>query len=179
MVARVVVIDSGGTARQVTRLPVVDSGGTTRLIQRLFVVDSGGTSRLVFQAAVFSAGPGGSYLDDDPFGVFTSSVNITFNSDGTGLVQSANYGVLATWNWVDPTSLAPGSYTARLAVNSGSAPTSGPAVDTDHALSSNRVWGLGAAGSGAGATGNYTVTLKDGDGNVVATATYDFTVQNQ
>ena len=47
--SRIVVVDSGGTSRQVRRFTVVDSGGTSRLIKRGVVIDSGGTARTFFQ----------------------------------------------------------------------------------------------------------------------------------
>lgn len=66
MTARTLVVDSGGTTRQIKRWAVVDSGGITRLLKRAFIVDAGGVSRLIFSAAddlsmlVGSGGAGGS-----------------------------------------------------------------------------------------------------------------------
>lgn len=49
---RMVVIDSGSTARTIKKLYVVDSGGTTRAIKKLYVIDTGGTARLVYRRAL-------------------------------------------------------------------------------------------------------------------------------
>lgn len=94
-------------------------------------------------------------------------------SDGSFTCQGSTSGVTETGNWITPTSLAPGAYTIRLHVNSGSTP-SGPAVDTDHALSTTRTWTLSQVGVGTN-TSNCTLTLKDGSGNTMKTGTLTFT----
>jgi hypothetical protein len=158
MAQRTLVVDSGGTTRQVKadRLFVVDSGGTTRKLKRLFVVDSGGTTRQVYQNATFAL----------PSGTVSAVAGAQVRLDSDGDYNSIVDGIVSDdGDWITPTSLAPGAYTIRFHVNSASVAVSGT-VDTDLALSSNRsiaIFDPGAA--------EILMTLKDGDGNTVATGT--------
>jgi hypothetical protein len=105
----------------------------------------------------------------------TSSASIQVNSNGAYLSAGATSGTAEAGNWVTPTAAAPGSYTIRCHVNSGATPT-GSAVDTDLACSSNRAWTNARATAGT-TTSNVTLTLKDGAGNTVKTATLNITAQ--
>lgn len=100
---------------------------------------------------------------------------LAMNSAGTYSIAGNTSGVLQSGNWVTPTAFAPGAYTIRVHQNSGTAVT-GSALDTDLALSSNRTWTLTEAAVGT-LTANLTLTLKDGGGNTVKTATFDITAQ--
>lgn len=169
MAARTFVVDAGGVSRlwKAARAFVVDAGGVTRALQRAFVVDAGGVARQIYQAATYSLPTGAS--DAGTFGVNTVQAQIQFNSAGTW--QQGNDDAPAgqgTGNWVTPTSLAPGAYTIRASVASSDGGTLGGAVDTDLALTSNRLWTLEAPSANAFTT-TLTLTLKDGGGNTVAT----------
>ena len=100
---------------------------------------------------------------------------IAMNSNGAYSIAGNTLGVLQSGNWVTPTVYAPGSYTIRVHQNSGTAVT-GSALDSDLALSSNRSWTLTEAAIGT-LTANLTLTLKDGGGNTLKTATFDITAQ--
>jgi hypothetical protein len=165
MAARLFVVDSGGTSRQVAaaRFFVVDSGGTTRSIQRLFVIDSGGTARQVYQAGVFSVW--GGTVTSAAAGASTATIAFEADADIIQTTSGGGPSDVGT-DWVTPTSLAPGSYTIRASTVSGAAPT-GSAVDTDLALSSTRSWSHTQSGAGDTTT-VLTITIKDGSGNTLA-----------
>ena len=99
--------------------------------------------------------------------------SLQFVTNGTFACQGNTLGVTQSGNWITPTALAPGAYTIRLHVNSGVTPV-GPAVDTDHALSSNRTWTVTRSTVGTD-TSTCTLTLKDGGGVTVATQSFTFT----
>jgi hypothetical protein len=167
MPARLFVIDSGGTAREIAWFPVVDAGGVTREIARLFVIDSGGVARLVLETAVF-------YVDwqnvtDQTVGIAYSSAEIQYQSDGDIAAITTAFGLEARGWWVEPTSLAPGPYTIRASVIAGSAPSAGDALDTDLPLTSTRTWAYISTGSPAVVQGTLQITIKDALGNVLAT----------
>lgn len=106
---------------------------------------------------------------------FTVTAGVRFLSDG----QAQKRDSTSPFSFVDlldawgrPLATGIGSdYTVRLTVNSGSGPTAGPAVDTDHALSSTRTWDQSVTGENATRTGNWTITIKEG-GTTVATSTF-------
>lgn len=109
--------------------------------------------------------------DDISSGV-DAVASLQLASDGTFTCQGNTSGVTDSGNWIEPPGLAPGSYTARLHVNSGSSPT-GASLDADLALSSSRTWLIAQSGVGT-KTSNCTITIKDGGGNTVKTGTFDF-----
>lgn len=96
-------------------------------------------------------------------------------SNGTYSCVGNTLGTTQSGNWVTPTSLAPGGYTIRMHVDSGVAPA-GPAMDTDHALTSNRIWSVTRAALGTDSA-NVTLTLKDGGGVTVRSLAFMFTAQ--
>jgi hypothetical protein len=118
--------------------------------------------------------PAGATGDISVVGV-SAVTTLSMNSAGTFSIAGNTLGVLQSGNWVTPTLFAPGAYTIRVHQNSGTAIT-GSALDSDLALSSNRSWTLTEAAIGT-LTANLTLTLKDGGGNVVATATFNITAQ--
>lgn len=124
----------------------------------------------------YSVGNGGSLLDSDDV-TFSgqSSVTITFLSNGGATFTAENFGSIASFAWITPSGLAPGSYTIRLDVDSGTSPT-GANTGQDLALTSNRSWTWTRNTSGE-TTANITLTLKDGGGNTVATAQYLVSVE--
>ena len=147
----------------------VNDGGMWRDIQEVHVND-GGTWRLVFQAAVF-------FVRTDPVGdvsVGFSDAEIQYQSDGDIAEITTSGGSVVTHNWVTPTSLAPGAYTVRASLVSGSTPA-GAALDTDLALTSSRTWGVST--SSGTVTSTLTITIKDGGGNVKASGNITLSAQ--
>lgn len=159
MAQRTIVIDSGGVARQIKadRFFVVDSGGITRKLQRLFVIDSGGVTRQVYQNAIFALP---SVSTDSQINPNPATAQVVLKTDGTYTSTGT-----ASGNWITPTSLAPGAYTIRAHVNSGSTP-SGSALDTDLALSTQRSWLITQSGPGSKVC-DLLLTIKDGVGNIM------------
>jgi len=100
---------------------------------------------------------------------------LNFTTAGGYSCVGNTLGTTQSGNWIVPTTFAPGSYTIRLHLNSGTAPGSGPALDTDLALSSNRTWTWTQAAPGT-TSANLTLTLKDGSGNTVLTSTLSVSV---
>jgi len=160
-----------GTWQQVLPLGLhARVSGTWRQVQTGWVRVAG-TWRQFFQAAVYNLPVGGS---DSGF-AGSAGMSLQFLSNGTFVVQGDNVGVIESGNWVTPTSLAPGGYTIQLSLLSGTSP-SGPALATDHALSSNRTWTLSQVGIGSQSM-SVLQTLKDGGGVTVMTRQFDFTVE--
>lgn len=93
---------------------------------------------------------------------------LNMNSAGTFSCVGNTLGTTQSGNWVFPTGWAPGSYTIRMHVDGGVTPA-GPAMDTDHALSSNRVWSVTRASVGTDSA-NVTLTLKNGGVTVLSQA---------
>lgn len=118
--------------------------------------------------------PGGGSGDVSSGGISATTV-LAFATGGTYSIAGGTLGVLESGNWVTPTGFAPGAYTIRVHQNSGTAVT-GSALDADLALSSARQWSLTEAVVGT-LTANLTLTLKDGGGNVLKTATFTITAQ--
>ncbi len=105
----------------------------------------------------------------------TSTATAAFNSDGTYSCAGATSGVSESGNWVTPVLAAPGSFTIRCHVNSGTTPT-GSAVDTDLALTSNRSW-ISTRSTAGTTTCNVTLTLKNGAGDTLKTTTITISAQ--
>lgn len=148
-------------------LQVNVGGGVWKQVAEGFVNVGGGVWKSFYVNAVFAL-PLGVYDQGAASGTNHAQGNINFNTNGTFTSTGENVGVAESGNWVDPTSLAPGAYTIRAHLDSGTTP-SGSALDTDLALSSARTWTLNQAGEGS-VSCVLTFTLKDGGGNVVATA---------
>jgi hypothetical protein len=55
MSARTLIVDSGGTTRQVKRWFAIDSGSIARFARRVFVIDSGSIARLIFAEQVMAS----------------------------------------------------------------------------------------------------------------------------
>lgn len=108
-------------------------------------------------------------------GGISAVTTLAMNSNGTFSIAGNTLGVLQSGNWVAPTVYAPGAYTIRVHQNSGTAVT-GSALDADLALSAGRSWVLTEAAIGT-LTANLTLTLKDGAGNTLLTATFNITAQ--
>jgi hypothetical protein len=96
-----------------------------------------------------------------------ASAFITYESDGDVVATTALDGAVDRGDWISPKALAPGAYTVRAHVDSGSLDGASSAVDSDLALSVSRGWGVTQAVAGAN-TATITVTIKDGGGNSVA-----------
>ncbi len=141
MSARTLVVDSGGTARQVKRWIVVDAGGTARVLKRAFVIDSGGTARLIFSAGVIT-------LQDQ-----TVSVERTDPADAT-----ATYSLLSNGTgWVDPAPPSK-SYDVLATFVSGDLPSG--TFGSWLSLSVSRSWSLSQTTIGS-KTGIFTVQIRD------------------
>jgi hypothetical protein len=93
------------------------------------------------------------------------SCSIDFNTNGT-ITKTATGGGGTIGKWINPTSLASGSYTIRAHKVSGTTP-SGVALDSDLPLSAAKSWGHVLAAPGS-ASCVLTLTLKLG-GNTLAT----------
>lgn len=158
---RLIVIDSGGTARVVRRLAVVDASGTTRLVRRAFVIDTGGTARQFFSSATVTldtsysvnAGPGNTGVSQSALFRLTSTGDVQFtrtNLVGTPINTTQG-------QWIDPVSEA-GNYEARATLISGSANVG--TFGVWQALTSTRAWGVAASGSGSTAFAAFTVEIR-------------------
>lgn len=97
----------------------------------------------------------------------TITASIAYQNDGDIQTDTTD-GSVDVGDWITPKALAPGSYTVRAHVDSGTLAGTSSAVDTDLALTSTRSWGVEQAVVGT-ATATITVTLKDGSGNTLAT----------
>jgi len=172
MAARIIVVDNGGTARQLSRLLIVDGGGVTRDIKRLFVVDGGGVSRLVFQGdvvAISNRSP-----SDSASAPNDAQAGYQLNSNGdveelTGLAPT----VSDVGDWITP-KVNMANYECRATVQSGSTPT-GSATATWLALSSSRFWQILQSGVGTNASELLVEIRRVLDGAVVASATITLT----
>lgn len=102
-----------------------------------------------------------------------SSATVTLNTNGSYL-SAISTGTVESGSWVVPTAAAPGAFTIRCHVNSGTNPT-GSALDTDLALTSARSWSQGRATAGTTAS-NVTLTLKNA-GLTLKTSTLDISAQ--
>ena len=163
----------GGAWKEMVNGTAVGVGGVWKNISNMWV-GVGGTWKEWFVAAVYALPTGG--IDQGASsGTNSSSINTTFNTNGTFTTVGENAGTIESGNWVTPTSLAPGSYTIRASLAFGTAP-SGDTLDTDHALSSARSWALSQSGVGS-KTCELTLTLKDGGGNTVASGTLSLTAE--
>lgn len=118
--------------------------------------------------------PGGNSGDVSSGGTAATTV-LAMNTAGTFSIAGGTSGVLESGNWVTPTIYAPGAYTIRAHLNSGTALT-GSAMDVDLAISGNPSWSLTEAVVGT-LTANVTLTLKDGGGNTLKTGTFNLTAQ--
>jgi hypothetical protein len=154
---------------------VVDSGGVTRKIARLFAVDSGNVARLIYQAITYGL-PTGNLEDIEGTPGIGAQSRIDFTSGGDVVWNTINNGSPVISNWVAPTSFAPGAYTLRADITSGSLDGGSAATGSDLALTSNRFWSRSrATGGGAGSTAcALNLTLKNA-GVTVATASVTLT----
>lgn len=103
----------------------------------------------------------------------TAHVSTVLDTDGYG--EYDQFGGVATFDWYAPNTVGIGSsYWARMDLNSGTGPTSGPSLSTWHSLSSFLNWEWSRATVGITAA-NVTLRIaSDAAGStVVATATYD------
>ncbi len=165
----------GGAWKDIVNGTAVGVGGVWKTVEKMWV-GVGGAWKVFFENAVFDAGADGLYEDVDNFAIGTAQVQISYNNAGQHSIDALTNGDLDFTNWVAPTSAAPGSYQIRLTVNSGSAPALGSAATgVDLALTSTRVWAWNRTSPGF-TSANVTVELKDGGGNVIASATFDIAV---
>lgn len=157
-----------GVWQQITD-PQVNVSGTYHAVQEGWVKVSGVWQQF-YTRAVYDL-PGS--VADTNFGGGSAQATITLVTGGTFTSAGINVGTVDSGNWVTPTTLAPGSYTIRAHLNSGDTPA-GSALDSDLALTSNRSWNVSVPSSGS-STAVLALTLKDGGGNTVATATTTIT----
>jgi hypothetical protein len=157
-------VNDNGTLRSLTTIQVNDNG-TLRTVRTVQVNDNG-TLRTIHLAQFVL--PSGIVDDTQLTGSASASVALNSNGSGTATNQSA-------FDWVTPTSIAPGGYTIRAHVASGTNPI-GSALDTDLALSSNRSWTHNQSGVGV-KTCVLELTLKDSLGNTVKTSSVNMTAE--
>lgn len=167
-------VGQGGTWRQWKSGTSVGVGGVWQPAKFIYV-GVGGAWQQIFAAAALSAGPGGSYSDNDPGGTGGASVALEINTLGHADVTTGSGSIQTQWDWVTPTSLAPGDYLAEVVVSNG-AFTSGSsaAVGSNVTLSTDRAWSIVVVGSGSTLV-DFTLYIKDGSGNVLSSQTYSFT----
>jgi hypothetical protein len=104
-------------------------------------------------------------------GIVATTANISVTSAGAVTYSTGWLGSGTLENWITP-QVNMSDYSIRAHLTSGSTPT-GPALDTDLALSSTRTWGVTQSGVGT-TTSTLTMTLKRiSDGVTMDTATYD------
>jgi len=89
--------------------------------------------------------PVGSVNDNFP-GVATAY--ISYESDGDVISSTIAGGAIDVGDWITPKTAAPGAYTIRAEVLSGSLAAGSSATDTDLALTSTRSWGVEREGAG-------------------------------
>jgi hypothetical protein len=164
-------VNVGGTWKAITDAHVNVGGTWKRLLEGY--VNVGGTWKKFWEYATFFVST--DTVFDQTVGIGFSSAEIQYQSDGNIVATTTTNGAEARGDWVTPTSFAPGAYTIRASLVSGSAPF-GPALDTDHALSSTRSWNVIDSGGGA-MTSTITITIKDGSGNVKASGDIGLSAQ--
>lgn len=120
----------------------------------LLLLAAGGPLFKVHTSAVSSNGDGGAI-----------TASIAYQNDGDIQTDTTD-GSLDVGDWISPKALAPGAYTIRVHVDSGTL-DSGDSVDADLALSTTRSWGISQAAVGS-KSATITVTIKDAGGNTVA-----------
>lgn len=72
---------------------------------------------------------------------------ISYESDGD-VIATTSAGAMDVGDWIVPKTAAPGAYTIRAEVLSGSLAAGSSATDTDLALTSTRSWGVEQIGAG-------------------------------
>lgn len=100
----------------------------------------------------------------------TATAGVMFRSDGRlqGLV-GANYNT-QTGEWLTPTGDG-SAYRVRASLTADLAPSSGPALDTWHPLTSDVEWRNDQSTAGFARTSTLFCEIDKGDGNVLASAT--------
>jgi len=136
-------IKSGGSWRSIVGVEV-KSGDVWRNCHTVWV-KSGGTWREVFSARGTLLLSGVFVSDADPSSPYSSEVGVRVNTDGSyEELVGASWSSVATDTWIDAFSGAESSsdYECKLVKTSGVDPTSGPALDTWHTISTARDWRL-------------------------------------
>lgn len=167
-------VNVSGTWHEVTD-PQVKVSGSWQAVKEGWVKVSG-TWEQFYQRASFSAGTAGTYTDNDPFASGAAEVQLQLNTNGTATIASTSPGTgqLLAWNWIDPTDLASGSYSARLNTTSGT-PSSGSA-NTDLTLDAARLFKVSS--SGPSKSWSFTLQIKEGS-TVLDSANYTLTADAQ
>ncbi len=164
MAARIIVVDSGGTSRQVRRFFVIDAGGTPRLVSRAFVIDAGGTARLIYSGEMITLG--NTTVIANTFAPQNPSVSYSLNSNGTITGFATDLGTYSIGNWVAP-SPPVASYEVFATLNSG---TASGTFGSWLPLSSNRTWSKSSSSLGL-VSASIGLQIRDASGTVVDTAT--------
>lgn len=97
---------------------------------------------------------------------------ISYESDGDVISSTISRGAEDVGDWVTPKTAAPGGYTIRAEVLSGSLAAGSSATDTDLALTATRSWGVEREGAGT-TIATIRLTIKLGG---MALATRDITL---
>lgn len=171
MATRLIVIDSGGTARTVRRPFVIDSGGTARLLRRAFVIDSGGTGRLIF-ISVANITISDQFVECSQSSPTPGFAVATYRLNSSGIVQSlvtlfnGSTATTTLESWTDSPSTT-SEYECLATLTSGS--VSGT-FGTWLALGTSRSWTATRASPGTTGGGFSLQIRKIGDTTVLDTA---------
>jgi len=128
-------------------------------------------------AALLGAFGGGARVQH-PVGAVTDNsigvavANISYESDGDVIATTIADGAVDVGDWIAPKAAAPGAYTIRAEVLSGSLAAGSSATDTDLALTSTHSWGVEQVGTGT-TTATIRLTIKLGGATL---ATRDITL---
>lgn len=133
------------------------------------------TGVTAIMAGVVSSGPSftlaaGFYQDS---GVSAASVSWELVTNGTVAVEGSNVGQIDFYDWVNPKPPA-ATYYIRVSPTSGSF-SSGAAVNTWLATTSNRIWIIDDGGSFRSVTFTAQLATDSGGLNIVASASVQMT----
>ena len=97
----------------------------------------------------------------EDFSAGAAAAYVTYEPDGDVITITNSNGVVDVGDWIVPKAIAPGAYTIRAEVLSGTLSASSSATNADLALTSARSWGVEHVGPGS-ATATIRVTIKLG-----------------
>jgi len=160
-------VRDAGSWKEVTA-PSVRDGGTWKAVKGAWVKDSGAWKKFYSAVTVILT----NLVITDAVDSGTAIAGIVF--DSSGQLKKNEGGVLAdiSGEWLIP--FTGSGYRVRATLSSGTTPTSGPALDAWHALSTTREWRNERAFEGDKASALF-VEIDDGGGNVLGSATFTIT----
>lgn len=155
-----------GTWREVTD-PQVRVSGTWRPVQEIWTRVSG-TWQQVYQRFLIAIASTLNVIDVEASPA-AASASISVNTDGTVTFTGNASSASTTWGTPTGTGVGTGRY-CRLIVSSGSAPTSGPAVNTWFEITTTRTWTIATGPGPATLNGTWVLDFSY-DGSTVADST--------